>query len=422
MKRALFIIISVLLALVLPACASPAGAGQSQTSSQAVFPPAERSASPSPAEIESPMPEPAPVFVPDTDISGIFKSMDKTVAYSSDYINSCLREDKNNIYYASSIDDYNNTITLFCVNKKTRGIKIVSNDVCSFALCGGKVYYSSYYKTGSAVKSYNPVTGKTKRIKNFKNSVFDMASYKGRLYFTYETVYHEDYDIPLTDLYVMKPDGSRLKKIRDNAACFCIYKDIIYYNESSWPDGAPVDRCKLNGSGCKQILDWTDYFTAVCDNKIYYYDGSNEMSMDISSGKTTKLSSFFNDPVDDYGCFAPLGKYILNLSEGKQITPNITAFDTVSNTTYYLMELDKDYYYDMYTSPYGAYLVWIDSIGKVNMDRIVISNGKASLEKVAEFTLPSPSPATAPPDEIAEPTDMAGPEPTALPEPTSDAY
>jgi hypothetical protein len=342
---------------------------------------------PTPASTDTPDSTPTPpVFIAHTDIPDDIGQPDDTLAVSSDFFENCIREDKYNIYYTwNKIESDDNKLALFCVNKKTGIVQIVSRDVCSYALCGGKVYYTG--SSGKIIKSYDPVSRKTKLIKKFKHGVFDMASYKGKLYFTYETVCYNG-DEPFTDLYSMKPDGSGKKKIRDNVAYFSIYKDIIYYNESDGHDGAPIDRCKISGSGWKNILDWAGCFTAVCDNKIYYSDDTSELSIDISSGKTTLLPSFIYDTADN-GSFAPLGKYILCLNKFEEIIPNITAYDTVSKKNYNLMELAKGNYYDLYTNRYGAYIVWTDSTNKINIDRIVISGGKASLEKITQFSASS---------------------------------
>ena len=108
--------------------------------------------------------------------------------------------------------------------------------------------------------------------------------------------------------------------------------------------------------------------------------------MDIVTGNITRLPDITDEVWQDseYHQYTLLGKYVLCLTGDELKPPSIIAFDTASGRIYKLLEL-TNHYYDLYTTAYGNYVVWTDDSGKTNIDRIIISGGKATIEACVVF-------------------------------------
>lgn len=393
MRKLLLWVLALILVIPLSACAdvtvtatptpdvSPSP-GISPNAAASIFP----TASPSAMLTE---------FVPDTDIpDDLGLPNDRMVANSNNFLDCCLCEDDANLYYADdsdlySADDNDETehqLTLYCISKQDGTIKVISQNCGSFTLCEGKIYYitpSSSDFHCNVLKCCDPVTGTEKTILKLKNGIFDIVGYNGKLYFTYETVIREGYDLPITDLYSINPDGRGKKMIQENVFPFCVYEDTIYYHEASWLEDAPLFQCRLDGSGSRLVYDETSS-PGVSGNGIFYSNGEQDFVMDIDTGNITRLPDNTDETwqASEYHQCTLLGKYVLCLAVDELKSPRIIAFDTASGRTYKLLQL-KNYDYSLYTTPYGNYVVWKDDNGKIHIGRIIISGGKASIEECA---------------------------------------
>jgi hypothetical protein len=386
MRKVLLSVLAFVLIIPLSACASVTFTA---TPSPSVRPLPNISPTAPISDFPAVSPNPSPSdFVPDTDIPDDLGLSSSIVANSNDYLDCCLREDNANIYYTDYSDETDSeNLTLYCINKQDGSVKVISQNCGCFTLYEGKIYYTMPYKSDycNTIKCYDPTTSTERQILKLKNGIYGIAGYNGKLYFTYATVMNEGWDFPITDLYSINPNDIGKKMIQENVYSFCVYEDTIYYNESSWPDNAPLNQCMSDGSGFKRIYDET-CSPGIAGNGIFFSDGIQDCVMDITAGNITRLPDNTDEIWQDseYHRYTLLGKYVLCLTGDEQKPPSIIAFDTASGRIYKLLELTNNDY-DLYTTPYGNYVVWTDNNGMISIDRIIISGGKASIEKYVVF-------------------------------------
>lgn len=394
----------IILLLSLAACTTPADATLShsptRTFSLSPTPASTLTICPSPTSTPEPTPEPAPAFVPDTDIPDIFKSTNEPVANS----NYTLYEDRNYIYYLNCNDTTDRY--LFCIDKQTRSVKqITSKDCNCFTINNGIIYYTELSEPNegywNVIKSYNTLTNKKKTIKCLNYSVASMAAYNDTMYFSYFT---DNSESSVSNLYVMNYDGDSKKRIAKDAYTFCIYKDVIYYTGSSYPDYPPIDKVNLDGSGWEQCIEWADWNFYASDNKLFYNSGYT----DLNNGE-------FNDML--YNGFVPFGKYLIYdnyTSTGNKDTCSFYLYDFENGNTKQLTQIEDidEYSTDtLHSTNENIYFSTANDDGSFKLYRLVIEKGKASMELVASYNT---SPTTSP-----SPTDTAESEllPTSEPMP-----
>lgn len=279
-------------------------------------------------DILSPSAEPVP-FIPD------ITNLDReTIANPK----KDMYEDKDNIYYL-------NFENLYRVSKKDKSISVISTNCSFFTLYESLLFYTeAEYEEGvpdeenlSYIKKYDPVADKSTIITKLKHTVWQIAGYNNKLYYTYENpiILEDEDDFLWSDLYSINLNGTGKKKIIKDIYSFCIYKDEIYYTLRPQHEDrvSLLYKCNMNGKGKQFVWDGIGWYFEVYNNRIIRGDKYQE----IKSKEIIEIEMNY-----DMSRFAAIGQYIAmytgdgnaylyNVEDGKKYQLLIDTVGTFSS-------------------------------------------------------------------------------------------
>jgi nitrite reductase/ring-hydroxylating ferredoxin subunit len=309
--------------------------------------------------------------VPDINIPDVFRDPDETMENS----NYTLFEDADDIFFL-----WNNG--LYIINKNDGNVKTITNDCPFFTVCNKIIYYvgSDY----CSINKYNLTTGKTTQIVKSGLEIYGVECYNNKLYFARESGIDTAGGEAPVYLYSSNLDGSKIKRLLDDAFYFAFYKNRMFYTESGGADGAPLHEFDVNSHRntliCEDAVNWyfeASYGKVFYDNKIY----------DIIKKKNTDCK-----PLSECDTFTMDGQYLLYYeSSVDQATPVILyAYDVNTMKTYSLSDITDIYKtadcVELHTALENVYITAASDRQAV-IYRIDISGGKASIKKIAQIII-----------------------------------
>jgi hypothetical protein len=223
------------------------------------------------------------------------------------------------------------------------------------------------------IREYDPQTGKAKKITHLKEECLSILVHNDVIYYSYCV------DTNLEGgckLFCIKTNGKGKKLYAPiDAWDYSFYNNKIYYTggASDMPPIYVYDfNTKKNNKICLSSSQYDPF--RISKDKLYYGNFEDDFigCININTGKTKKI-------IDGPSNFTLLGQYLFYVD-----TESLYAYDVNTEKSYNLMVIGN-YDFQLYATTKSAYIVFFkDSSNELN--RIVLSNGKASLEKVVELS------------------------------------